>query len=105
MEILVHRDRYSEPGEEELYAAYQERERGWTMSVTPENLEKFRDACEAVGGHDFATRAVAEVEARGVFNAVQYRFGLHYPADEMPRGNSGFIEALKKRGFQVFDKG
>ncbi len=100
--IMVHRDSYAEPDMEGLYAAYQEREKGWTMSVTPENLESFRDCCEAVEGQKFAARAVADVEARGAFNAVQYRFGLHYSADTMPLGNGGFIEAITKRGLDVF---
>ncbi|HET7838330.1 MAG TPA: nitroreductase family protein, partial [Rectinemataceae bacterium] len=100
--ILVHRERYAEPEEAGLYSSYQEREGGWTMSLTPENLERFRDCCESVEGSEFAQRAVADAEARGAFNAVQYRFGLHYPADEMPMGNAGFLEALKNRGFGAF---
>jgi nitroreductase len=100
--VMVHRGRYRDADSGELYAAYERRQSYRVIPAEPESLQRFRECCEAVGGDLFAERAVADVEARGGFNSIQHRFGIHYPADEMPAGNALFIEVMRKRGFDIF---
>jgi len=103
-EIVVHHEKYQDADIDILYTAYQTREKNWKMDITPEYLEQFRDVCDFVDGKDFAAKAVADVEQKGHFNAIQYRFGLHYSADQMPEGNHKIMAKLKARGLKCFEK-
>ena len=42
------------------------------------------------------------IKSNGYINPIQYRFGLHYEADEMAMGNTDFLAILEKMGFDWF---
>lgn len=103
-ELIVHKECYNDAEINELYAAYQTREKNWKMDVTPEYIEEFRTACEEIDGKDFAEMCTRDVEEKGFFNAIQYRFGLHYPAHVMPYGNREKIQQLRECGLFCFER-
>ncbi len=104
LDMIVHREKYNDTDINTLYEAYRSREKDWKMDTTPEHVEEFREVCTLVGGKDFGDSCTADVEKKGYFNAIQYRFGLHYSADKMPKGNLDKINTLKKCGLLCFDK-
>jgi nitroreductase len=102
-EIMVHHETYSDIPGDQLFEAYLSRERHRKLEPTDERMEKLRSVCRKIGGEDLVQHCEQMVGDANSINPVQYRFGLHYPADEMPVGNPGFIELFRKMGFGWFD--
>ena len=101
--IMVHDEKYVETPTQELYNAYLEREKK-KVEIDDNNLEKLVSVCEKVHGKKLAEECKKEVEEKGYINPIQYRFGLHYRADNMPKGNLNFIKSFEDRGLNFFKK-
>ena len=46
---------------------------------------------------------MAEIKKNGFISTFQYRFGLHYQADEMPSLNEPLVDIVKEYGFEIFE--
>ncbi|HKK20297.1 MAG TPA: hypothetical protein VJ983_02410, partial [candidate division Zixibacteria bacterium] len=60
--------------------------------------------CEQVHGKPFSDKCLERIKDQGFISAVQYYFGLHYQADEMPQGNADFLKTMRSFGFGWFGK-
>jgi nitroreductase len=103
-ESMIHRERYRDPSDEELLAAFREKYGSVRVETTEERLEVYRGVCRRAHGEEFAAAAVARVRAQGWFNAVQRYFGLHYRADEMALDNETYLRLMEEFGFHWFKK-
>lgn len=102
VEIIVHDERYREPGDEELLAAMEAKHPGYRLEATEERRRALREVCREAHGEDYAKRAAARIDRDGFISMVQYYFGLHYRADLMPRGNGEFVRIMAESGLQPF---
>jgi FMN reductase [NAD(P)H] len=102
LEIMVHDETYADIPDENLFVAYTERENHRQLEFTDERLSRIRNVCTRAHGEAFAEHCVGTIKRNGYINPVQYRFGLHYEADEMAMGNTDFLSILEKMGFDWF---
>ena len=102
LEIMVHDETYSDVPDETLFAAYLERENHRQLELTDDRLNKIKEVCTRAHGEAFAKHCVETIKSNGHINRIQHCFGLHYEADEMPRGNLEFLVILEKMGFDWF---
>lgn len=103
-EYLVHEEKYREPDRESLWSDCLEREGNRLTPVTPANEEMFRASCSVSVDEAFAESCMMRVIEQGGYNAVQRRFGLHYPAAAMPCNNLDIIGVMRKAGLRFFEK-
>jgi nitroreductase len=101
-DIMVHQDTYKDIPDETLYDAYLKRENNKQLAPGKERLERIKLACRRTSGEDFAEKCEREIKNAGYINPIQYRFGLHYKADEMAQDNLEFLAQLEKQGFDWF---
>jgi FMN reductase [NAD(P)H] len=101
-EIIAHREKYRDPDDAELMAAYAGKYPNLRVEDTPARRATLAEVCCAVEGEEFAQRCLARVREQGYINAAQYRFGLHYRADAMTEGNAEMLAAIKRIGFGWF---
>jgi FMN reductase [NAD(P)H] len=99
---MVHRERYQDPSDEELLAAFAEKYAGLRVEATAERLETLARVCQTVEGEELAARCLARVRECGYINPVQRYFGLHYRADRLPLGNDEFLRVIEQAGFGWF---
>lgn len=102
LEIMVHNETYVDMPDEMLFEAYMERENHRQLGITDERMSKIKNVCTRAHGEAFAKRCEETIKGNGYINPIQYRFALHYEADEMPRGNTDFLQLLEKMGFDWF---
>jgi nitroreductase len=103
-EVMVHHERYRDPSDDELVAAFRKKYENIRVEATEERLQTYERVCRGAQGEDFARAALARVREQGHFNAVQRYFGLHYRADEMPRDNDRYLQTVEEFGFGWFRK-
>lgn len=104
LEVLVHRERYREMSDKELQAAFEAKYPALRRDVTPERLAQIEEVGAAVHGENFARKCVETVHRNGYINAAQYYFALHYRADLMAGGTSQFLDVVRGRGFDWFER-
>jgi len=103
-ELMIHRETYQQFNHQELFNAYLTKNKNAKIDINDSKLAIFEENCLAVGGRDFAERCLEQVKEQGYLNPVQYRYGLHYPAGEMPDMNLKFMEILKNQGLDIFSE-
>ena len=101
-EIVVHSEKYREPSDEELLAAFNEKYSNRTIEITEERLQTLEKVAREVHGEEFAQKSVTKVKENGYISNVQRYFGLHYMANELPSYNLEFQEIMEKFGFNWF---
>ena len=102
LDIIVHDEKYHEPDDETLKAAFEEKYPDRKFEITDERLESIENVCRRVHGGEFARKCLDEIKKRGYINMAQYYFGLHYCADIMPQGNENFVRLFEEAGFGWF---
>ncbi|TYB85421.1 MAG: hypothetical protein FXF54_11735 [Kosmotoga sp.] len=104
MDTLVHEEKYHIPTDEELKKAVKAKyeNRKFQVSEDDERIDRIKEVCEKAHGKEFADEVVQEIKKNGYISTFQYRFGLHYRADQMPEVNEDLIELIKEYGFDVF---
>jgi len=103
VEMMVHREAYTEPADDVLLAAFEEKYSGWKLEPTEERLATIEQVCRTVGGETMAKQCLARIAEKGFIGAVQNYFGLHYRADLMPEGNEQFVALMKEFGLNCFE--
>lgn len=68
------------------------------MPLNDRTKNKVYQTAKKVNGDAYAEECLKEMEDNGYVNYAQYRFGLHYVADEMLEGRETFIQALHRQG-------
>ena len=103
-DIMVHDEKYHIPSDDELIQAVAEKyeEQRLEVSEDDERIDIIGEVCEEVEGREFAEEVVQEIRKRGYISTFQYRFGLHYRADQMPKKNKELIKLIREYGFRVF---
>ena len=101
-DMIVHSEKYQEPSDEELLAAFAEKYSNRTIEITDERLQTLEKVAREVHGEKFAQKCIAKVKENGYINNVQRYFGLHYMSNELPSYNLEFQETMEKFGFNWF---
>ena len=101
-EIIVHSEKYREPSDEEILAAFNEKYSNRKIEITDDRLQTLEKVAREVHGEEFAKKCIAKVMENGYINNVQRYFGLHYMANELPSYNLEFQEIMEKFGFNWF---
>jgi FMN reductase [NAD(P)H] len=106
-EIVVHRERYRTPDDEEIRRAFDDK-----YGSLDENVEKYfeRVFVEAVEADKQETPAWVEkyrerMSTLGIKNNAEFLFKLRYPSDMMVELNAEEIETWRKAGFDCFGPG
>lgn len=99
--LLIHEEKYRDPGDEELLQAMAEKY-NTTFPAKAESLERLKKVCQGAHGPEFAEKCLQKVEEQGYINMVQRYFGLHYTADSMPQDNEEYLKILEEYGFDWF---
>ena len=102
-DTVVHYESYDDPGDDELRKALEAKYQGKTFEVTEERVQTLRRVCRAIGGDELVGACMARIERDGAVNMAQYRFGLHYAADRVCRGNPEFIAKLREGGLEIVE--
>jgi FMN reductase [NAD(P)H] len=102
--VVVHSERYCELGDQELLHVHNKKYRGERIAISEERLETVLKVCREVHGEEFAKRCADRIKKNGYINRAQYYFGLHYRADQMPKGNDEYMRLMEEFGFTCFKK-
>jgi FMN reductase [NAD(P)H] len=102
VEVIVHQEQYHEMEDQALLDAFNAKYPGQRIRITEERLEAIARVCKVVHGEEFAERCIQKVRENGYISPVQRYFGLHYIADEMPKGNDAFLELMQAFGLHWF---
>jgi FMN reductase [NAD(P)H] len=103
IQTMVHKERYHQPDDEALLAAFERKYPGYRVELTEERADQVAEVGRQVHGPEFAERCRQRMEEQGYINAVQRYFGLHYCANEMPQGNDDYLALMRARGFHWFE--
>jgi nitroreductase len=103
-EVILHREKYRKPGDEEIRKAFDEK-----YGVIDENVENYLErayveALEADQQEDpgLLERVKREMKQLDIQNNAQFLFGVRYPAKVMVRMNRRIAESMKNAGFEIF---
>ena len=107
--VVVHPECYREMKDQEIIDAYDqkysdEKHQSAKLGVSEERLETIMKVCRTVNGEKFAKKCADRIKANGYINIAQHYFGLHYRADDMPKGNDNYLRLMEKSGFKWFKK-
>jgi len=103
-EFMIHKEKYQPYDNKKLFAAYTKRQKNTKYDIDEDKLKYFEQNCIDVGGKAFAKKCLKDIKDKGYINPIQYRFGLHYPAGDMPKLNEKFLKLLKKQDMDFFEK-
>jgi nitroreductase len=103
VDVIVHSEVYHDSPDDQLRAAFDLKYPGLQREITPERLDTITEVCTRTNGPEFARQCVERIRAAGYINPVQYYFGLHYRADQLPIGNDEFLRLMKEFGFDWFE--
>lgn len=101
--VMVHEEVYRDPSHEELQEALDAKYQGRTFEITDDRIGRLHQTCLEAGGEELAARCIQRVRADGAINMAQDDFGLHYPANAMPRGNGNFVRQLREAGLEFLE--
>lgn len=101
---VVHDEVYRELSDEELLEAFHNKYPTASVDMTEERIATFEKVAREAHGAEFAEKGLKAARDRGKFSMSQKYFGLHYIANEMPRGNEDFLEQVREMGFGWFWK-
>jgi len=107
--VVVHPEYYREMKDQEIIETYDqkysdEKHQSAKLGISEERLKTIMKVCRTVNGEKFAKKCADRIKANGYINIAQHYFGLHYRADEMPKGNDNYFRLMEKSGFKWFKK-
>ena len=102
-DMMIFKDSYRELSDEEIKKAFDDKYSGLTMKLTDEREELIREVCENVESREFGDDLIALIKEQGYIHHIQYRFAMHYRADEMAAHNKELIEEFRKAGLFFFE--
>jgi FMN reductase [NAD(P)H] len=102
VEVVVHAECYHELEDQALLDAFDLKYGGRQFQVTQERLDLIAEVCRQVGGEALAHRCLDKIEQNGAISMAQRYFGLHYLANEMPKGNEAYLELMEACGLRWF---
>lgn len=103
-EMIVHRERYLDPPDRKLLAAFAAKHPNVRVDINAQRLKRIEQVCRRTHGSAFARRCLARIRKDGYVSIAQLYFGLHYFADKMPLGNEKFMRLAAQCGFGWFQK-
>ncbi len=101
---VVHDEVYRDMEDRELLDAFEKKYPNATGDITDERMETIEKVCREVHGAEFAEKCLKTIRDKGKISMSQKYFGLHYVANEMPKGNESFLRTVKEMGFGWFWK-
>ena len=101
--VLVHREKYHDPTDQELLEAFEKKYPDRKTDITDQHMETFRTVCEETESREIAEKFVEKVKEKGFFNMAQLYFGLHYRASIMAEGNPDILKVIKKAGLNFWE--
>lgn len=102
LELVVHDERYRDPSDEELQAAFAEKY-PWKKALSEKELDQLSVVCKNVHGRQFAEECVAAARRDGFINPAQWYFALWYRSDTLAQGNERFVRTMREFGFDWFN--
>ena len=99
LELTVHRERYREPGDEEVYRAYRKQNQYRKWPASEKFLASIADQARKTGGEELASRVLEDIRAKGYVGPYQYWFGVYYTEDEEFLHNRDYGPYFRARGF------
>ena len=104
IDVIVHSERYHKLEDQELLDAFDAKYPEHVVQVTEQHLTEIAETCRQVYGQAFAQQCLQRIEENGHISPVQRYFGLHYRANEMPRGNEDYVRHIQECGFHWFEE-
>lgn len=98
VEDVLHNSKYHIYDDEEIKAMYFKKYGEVKYPLNDRTRDKVYQTILKVNGEQQAMKAMQMMDENGYINAAQYRFGLHYVADEMLVGRDEFVKALHRQG-------
>ena len=102
--VMVHDEKYRDPTDDDLLAAFEQKYPGWKKDITDERLETIAQVCRDVHGDAFADGCLSNISEQGHIKAAQNYFGLHYVANGMAANNDEFMAIMEEFGCHCFKK-
>jgi len=99
---VVHDEVYRDLSDADLLDAFEKKYPNAGGDITDERLTTIERVCREAHGAEFAEKCLQTIRRKGKFSMSQKYFGLHYVADEMPKGNEDFLKMVKEMGFGWF---
>ena len=103
-EVILHRERYRKPEEDEIRKAFDEKYGPMDQNVEKYLQKAFVEALEA-GKQDspnLIDRAKKEMKRLEIQNNAQFLFKVRYPARVMVRLNQRLAQSFRNAGFEIF---
>ena len=104
VDVIVHNERYHEITDQKLVDAFNEKYYGLKMKITEERLNAIASVAREVHGEGFAKKCVEKIKKNRYINWAQQYFGIHYPANYMPKDNDTYMKLMEEFGFNWFKK-
>lgn len=101
VELLAHRDTYSQPADAELLSAYHKKTAGERYKLTPERLAQLYDTAKQYGGEEYAEDIASDARKTGALNPYQYWLGCYYPSGEPAISAAEYAKLLAQQGFDT----
>lgn len=98
VEDVLHESKYHDYRDETIKKMYDEKYKGYRFPLNDRNKKTIYEVAKNVNGEDYAKQCVEEMERAQMINYAQYRFGLHYKADEMLEGRDELVALLQEQG-------
>ncbi|MEG0265166.1 MAG: nitroreductase family protein [Erysipelotrichaceae bacterium] len=95
---IVHESYYHDYSDEEIKAMYDKKYINCDRPLNERMKENIVKVAQKVNGDAYAKECLEEMNETNVVNYAQYRFGLHYCADEMLEGRDEFVNLLHSQG-------
>lgn len=103
-EVVLHRERYRIPTEEEIRKAFDEKYGPIDQNVERYLQKSFVEALEAerLEAPQYLERAKKEMKRLEIQNNAQFLFKVRYPSKVMVRLNQRLAKSFQKAGFEIF---
>ncbi len=105
VDVVVHDERYHELEDRVLLDAFNQKYSGpdsRRVEITEKRLSTIESVCREVHGEEFAKKCLDRIRENGYISSAQRYFGLHYRANEMPKGNEEYLRIIEEFGFDWF---
>ncbi len=97
--VIVHDEKYKDMEIDSLLAEYEKKYDDWNMKTTNNMTDKIYDTCLRLHGKEFAERFKENAETNNRISPYQFWFGYYYLRQEEFLNFDGYINFMKKQGF------
>lgn len=99
LDVIIHDEEYNDMDIEELFNKYEEKYESWNMKPTNNMINKIYDTCYKLHGREFADKCKNSIIDNNKISSFQFWYGYYYLKQEGFLDLGGYIEYMKKQGF------